>query len=198
MSKIVYIILFLINLIFLTHLQNCNIKWNHIMKNIIYKKITKIIDHIVHHNNNYQINEKFSSNVFYNFSSVFVFMRIVDSTAFANVWHRRMNHLKPLGLHHLNKKCLRMRLKNLSMSQCDICVKTKMINQISHCLSINRSIKSFYKVNIDWKNLNKNWNNYQFDKTIIKWIMKIICQIINIMITYFILIWKKNENLLFI
>ena len=193
LSKIIYIVSFSINLIFLTRLQNRDIKWNHVMKNITYKKITKIIDCIVCHSNNYQINEKFSSNVFYNSFSVFVFMRTVDSTAFANVWHHWMNHLKPLGLHHLNKKCLGVKLKNFNMSQCDVCAKVKMINQIFHHSSINRFIRSFYKINIDWKNLNENWNNYQSDETIIKQIIKIICQITNITITYFIFIWKKMK-----
>ena len=168
------------------------------MKNIIYKKITKIINHIVCYNNNYWIDEKFLSNVFYNFFSIFVFMRIIDSTAFTNVWHRRINHLKPFGFHHWNKKCLEMKLKNFSMSQCDVCAKVKMINQVFYHLLINPFIRFFYKIDIDWKNLNKNWNNYQFDKTIITRIIKILCQIINMMITYFIFIWKKNENLSFI
>ena len=198
MSKIIYIVSFSINFIFLTRLQDRDIKWNHVTENIICKKIAKIIDHIFRHNGNYQISEKFSSNVFYNFFSVFVFMKIVDSTTFANVWHRRMNHLKPLGLHHLDKKCLGVKLKNPSMSQCDICAKVKMINQVFCRSSINCFTRFFYKVNIDWKDLNENWNNYQSDETIIKWIIKIICQIINMMITYFIFIHKKNENLLFI
>ena len=198
LSKIAYIVSFSVNLIFLARLQNRDIKWNHITKNIIYKKITKIIDRIFRHNNNYWINEKFSSNVFYNFFSIFVFMKIVDSAASANVWHRRMNHLKLLGLHHLNKKCLEVKLKNPSMSQCDVCVKAKMTNQVSRRPPINRPTRSFYKINIDWENLNEDWNDYQPDKTIIKRIMKIICQITNIMITYFILIRKKNENLSFI
>ena len=176
---------------FLTRLQNRDIKWNHVIKNIIYKKITKIIDHIICHNNNYWISEKFSSNVFYNFSSVFVFMKTVDSTSFANVWHRQMNHLKPLGFHHLDQKCLGVKLKNFSMSQRDVCAKVKMINQIFCHSSINRFIRFFYKVNIDWKNLNEGWNDYQSDETTIKQIMKIICQIINMTITYFILIQKK-------
>ena len=198
LSKIIYIISFSINFIFLTRLQNRDIKWNHVTKNIICRKIIKIIDHIFHHNNNYQINEKFLSNVFYNSFSVFVFMKTVDSTTSANVWHHQMNHLKPLDLQHLNKKCLGVKLKDSNISQCDVCAKVKMINQIFHHSSINRFTRFFYKINIDWKNLNENWNNYQFDKTIIKWIMKIICQIINMMITYFIFIYKKNENLSFI
>ena len=198
LSKVIYIALFPINLIFLTRLQNRDIKWNHVTKNIICRKITKIINRIFHHSNNYWISEKFLSNVFYNSFSIFVSMKTVDSAAFANVWHRRMNHLKPFGLHHLNKKCLGVRLKGLSMSQCDACAKVKMTNQVFRRPSINRFTRSFYKVNIDWKDLNEDWNNYQSDETIIKRIMKIVCQIINMVITYFILIRKKNENLSFI
>ena len=198
MSKVAYIISFSINLIFLARLQNRDIKWNHVTENISCRKITKIIDHIFCHSNNYQISEKSSSNVFYNSFSIFVSMKIVDSTAFANVWHHQMNHLKPFGLHHLNKKCLGVRLKGLNMSQCDVCAKAKMTNQVFHRPPINRPTRPFYKVNIDWEDLDEGWNNYQSDGTIIKRIMKIICQIINMMITYFILIRKKNENLSFI
>ena len=141
MSKIIYIISFPINLIFLTRLQNRDIKWNHVTKNIICGKITKIIDDIIHHNNNYRIDKKFSSNVFYNSSFIFVFMKTVDSTTSADVWHHQMNHLKPLGLHHLDKKCLEVRLKDPSMSQCDACAKIKMIKQLDETISI---IKIFH------------------------------------------------------
>ena len=168
------------------------------MKNIICLKINKILNRIVHYSNNYWISEKSSPNVFYIFSSVFVFIRTVDSTAFVNLWHRWMNHLKPFGLHHLNKKCLKMKLKNLCMSQCDVCAKAEMINQIFHRSLINCSIRFFYKVNIYWKDLNKEWNDYQSNKTIIKWIIKIICQIINMTITYFTRIQIKKKNLSFL
>ena len=188
--KIIYVFLFLINLIFLAGFQNHDIKWNHVMKNIICLKINKILNHIICYNNNYWISEEFSSNVFYIFSSLFVFTRTIDSTASTNVWHCQMNHLKLLRLHHWNKKCLEVKLKNLCMSQCNVCAKVKMINQIFRRSLINRFIRFFYKVNIDWKNLNERWNNYQSNETIIKWIIEIICQITNMMITYFIFIQK--------
>ena len=168
------------------------------MKNIICLKIDKILNHIIRYSNNYWISEKFLSNVFYISFSVFVSTKIVDSTAFGNIWHHRMNHLKPLGLHHLKKECLKMKLKDFYMFQCNVCAKAEMTNQVFHRPLINHFIRSFYKVNIDWKDLNEEWNNYQSNKTIIKRIMKIICQIINMTITYFILIWKNNENLSFI
>ena len=166
------------------------------MKNIICLKIKKILNHIIRYNNNYRISEKFSSNVFYIFCSVFVFITIVDSMTFTNVWHRWMNHLKLFGLHHLNKKCLGM--KNFCIFQCNTCAKIKMTNQIFHHSLINRFTRFFYKVNIDWEALNEEWNNYQSNKKIINRIMKIVCQIKNITITYFTFIRKENENLSFI
>ena len=132
------------------------------------------------------------------FFSVFVFTRIVDSTAFINLWHRWMNHLKSFRLHHLNNKYLGVKLKSLCMFQCVVCAKIKMTNQVFHRSLINRFIRFFYKVNIDWEDLNEKWNDYQSNKTIIKQVMKIVYQITNMMITYFILIQKKIENLLFI
>ena len=198
LSKIVYIVLFLINLIFLARLQNRGIKWDHVTKKIFCLKTVKILNHIIRQNKNYRISEIFQQNHHYVFSSVFVFIKTVDSTASANIWHRRMGHLNPLDLHHLGKQCLGVRLKNPSMSQCDVCAKVKMTNQVFHHSLINQSTRSFYKVNIDWKDLDEGWNNYQFDETIVKWVMKIVCQITNMVITYFILIRKKDENLLFI
>ena len=119
----------------------------------------------------------------------------------SKIWHRRcgVNFLifwhRTAGHPNLDKQCLKVRLKNFNMSQCDVCAKVKMINQIFHRLLINYFIRFFYKINIDWKNLNEKWNNYQFDEMIVKWIMKIVYQITNMIITYFIFIWKENENL---
>ena len=60
-----------------------------------------------------------------------------------------MNHLNLLDLHHLDKQCLEVKLKNPNMLQCDVCAKVKMINQIFYHSLINQFIKSFYKINID-------------------------------------------------
>ena len=168
LSKIIYIILFLINLIFLTRLQNHGIKLNHVTKKIFCLKIVKILNHIILQNNNYKISKIFHQNFYYIFFFVFVFIKTVDSTASANIWHCWMGHLNFFDFHHLNKQCLEMKLKNFNISQCDVCAKVKMINQIFHHLLMNHFIRFFYKININWKNLNESWNNYQFDKTIIK------------------------------
>ena len=104
-----------------------------------------------HQNENYWVSEVFQQNHHYVFFFVFVSIKTVDSTASADIWHRRMGHLDFLGFHHLGKQCLKVRLKNSNMSQCDACAKIKMTNQVFRRPPINQSIRPFYKINIDWE-----------------------------------------------
>ena len=188
LSKVAYIVSFSVNLIFLARLQDRGIKWDHVTGKIFCLKTVKILGHTIRQNENYRVSEVFQQNHHYVSSSAFVSTRTVDSTASADIWHRRMGHLGPLGLHHLGKQCLGVRLKGFSMSQCDACAKVKMTNQVFRRLPINQPTRPFYKVNIDWEDLDEGWGEYQPDGAIVKRVMGVVCQVIGMVITYFILI----------
>ena len=70
-----------------------------------------------------------------------------------DVWHQRMGHIGPLGLHQLGKECLGVSLQGKSMSQCPHCALSKITQQISRVLPANRSTRPFHRVYIDWMDL---------------------------------------------
>lgn len=62
----------------------------------------------------------------------------IISTAFANIWYRKIDHIQPLRLYKLGKKCLKVYLKGKNMSQCIHCALSKITQQISRCLPPNK------------------------------------------------------------
>ena len=73
--------------------------------------------------------------------------------ASADIWHRRMGHIVPLGLYKLGKECLGVRLRGKNMSQCPHCALSKITQQISCLPPANKATRPFHRVFVDWIDL---------------------------------------------
>ena len=72
-----------------------------------------------------------------------------------------MEHIGPLGLYKLGKKCLRVRFWGKKMSQCSHCALSKISQQILRTPPANKATQLFYQVFVDWLDLEKRWDSYQ-------------------------------------
>ena len=70
-----------------------------------------------------------------------------------DIWHRKMGHIRLLGLYKLEKECLGVRLQGKKMSQCFYYALSKISQQISRTSSANKATRPFYQVFINWLDL---------------------------------------------
>ena len=106
-----------------------------------------------------------------------------------------MGHKGPLGLHKLGKKCLRVSLRGKSMAQCPHCALSKITQQILRLLPANQSTRPFYRVFINWLDLNEGWNGYQGDGALVRHVMVAVCKATGMAMTYFTQSSKESKNL---
>ena len=74
------------------------------------------------------------------------------------------------------------RQKDVLVPHCEL---SKICQQISQGLSANKATGPFYRVFIDWLDLEKGWNGYQGDRTVVFRVMVIIYEATGMAITYF-------------
>ena len=117
------------------------------------------------------------------------------SAATPDIWHRRMGHIGPLGMHMLGKNCLGIRLRGKKMSQCTHCAVSKISQQISRRSPANQSMRPFHRVYIDWLDLEDSWDSYQGNGTVVRRAMVAICEATGMAVTYFTQSAKESENL---
>ena len=91
----------------------------------------------------------------------------LSTPASADIWHRRMGHIGPLGLYKLGKECLGVSLRGKNMSQCPQCALSKITQQILRLPLANRSTQPFYRVFVDWLDLEEGWDGYQGDGALV-------------------------------
>ena len=81
------------------------------------------------------------------------------------------------------------------MSQCANCAFSKISQRISRRPSANKATGPFYRVFLDWFDLDEGWDNYQRDGAVVCRVMVIIFEATGMAITYFTQSVKKNKNL---
>lgn len=81
------------------------------------------------------------------------------------------------------------------MSQCPHCALAKIIQQIFQRPSANKSTKPFYRVFVDWQDLEEGWDTYQGDGAIVRRAIVVICEVTGMTVTYFTQSAKEDENL---
>lgn len=106
-----------------------------------------------------------------------------------------MGHKGPLTLYKLGKECLGVRLRGKNMSLCPHCALSKMTQQISRLPPANKATRPFYRVFIDWLDLEQGWDSYQGDGAIVRRVMVVVCEATGMAITYFTQSSKEDENL---
>ncbi len=112
-----------------------------------------------------------------------------------DLWYKWLGYIGPLALSKVKENSLKVRLKGLSITKYKDYVFSKICQQVLYCLDLNKFIKSFQKVYIDWFDLKESWDDYQGDRRIIRRIIFIIYKTIGYIFRYFIICPKKDENL---
>lgn len=116
----------------------------------------------------------------------------------ADIWHQRMGHIGPLGLYKLGQGCLGVRLRGKTMTQCSHCAISKISQQVSQVPPANQVTRPFYRVSIDWLDLEKGWDSYQGDGAMVQRVMVVICEATGMAMGYYTNLSKENENLLLV
>lgn len=109
--------------------------------------------------------------------------------------HCKMSHIGLLKLHMLSKKYLGVQLQGKKMSQYSHYAVSKISQQVLRCSPASQSTRLFYKVYIDWLDLEDGWDNYQSDKAMVREVIMAICKTTEMPINYFQQSANKSENL---
>src|SRR5438045_468388 len=80
----------------------------------------------------------------------------------SDLWHKCMGHLGPAALAQLGHNTLRVRLQGPSTTKCPHCALAKITQQISCHLNPNKATRPFYRVHLDWFDLEEGWDRYQY------------------------------------
>ena len=203
LKSVAYIANFPVNLVSLACMQDQGLDWTHRSGEIRSIKTTRVIGYTKRRENNYEIEE-----VKNEIGTAFITLtqsqtqrknshlhREFHSVASSDIWHRRMGHIGPLGVFKLGKECLGVRLRGKKMAQCTHCAMAKITQQISRRTPANRALRPFYRVFIDWFDLEEGWDGYQGDGAIVRRVMAVVCEVTKMAITYFTESAKEEENL---
>ncbi len=173
LNNMAYISNFLLNFVSLGCLQQRGFDWSHFSGKI--SKNNQIIGYTRFHSKDYKIGDDKNGGI------VFATLGTDPATprksqpyhrpyfaVISDIWHRKMGHIGPLGLHMLGKGCLGVRLRWKMMSQVTHCVVSKISQQVSRQLQSNRSTRSFLKVYIDSLNLEYGWDSHQGNRALVR------------------------------
>lgn len=198
LHRVAYISSFPINLVSLSKLESQGIDWEHRTGKMNCRRTSKIVGYTERQKDNYRLLENVrptSSESAFSTSSDNSIVRIHESLASADVWHRRMGHIGPLCLYKLGQECLGVRLRGRTMSQCTHCALSKITQQISRRTPINHPTRPFYKINIDWNDLEEGWDDYDGTGMRVRRVMGMTCEATGMAITYYTESAKEDENL---
>ena len=117
--------------------------------------------------------------------------------AWANpkLWHERLGHIGPMALTKLGENTIGVRLRGPSTSKCSNCAIAKITRQISRRPSSNKATRPFYRVHLDWFDLEEGWDGYQYDGRLVRRCLLITCEATGMTLAYFTTCSKENENL---
>src|SRR5438045_2194608 len=113
----------------------------------------------------------------------------------SDLWHKHMGHLGPAALTQLGHNTLGVRLWGPSMAKCPHCALAKVTQQISHHPNPNKATRPFYRVHLDWFNLEEGWDRYQYDGRLVRHCLLLVCEATGMTLTYFTTCAKEDENL---
>ena len=80
-------------------------------------------------------------------------------------------------------------------AKCSNCAMAKITRQISCRPNPNKATQPFYRIHVDWFDLEEGWDGYQHDGQLVKQCLLITCEAIGMTLTYFTTCAKENENL---
>ena len=80
-----------------------------------------------------------------------------------NWWHERMGHIGPTALTKLGQNIIGVRLRGPSTAKCSNCAMAKITHQISRRPNPNKATRPFYRIHLDWFDLEEGWDGYQYD-----------------------------------
>ena len=69
------------------------------------------------------------------------------------------------------------------MAQFTHCAMAKITQQISRRTPANGALRPFYRVFIDWFDLEQGWDGYQGDGAIVRRVMAVVCEATKMAIT---------------
>ncbi len=78
-----------------------------------------------------------------------------SAQALMNLQYKRLDYIGSLTLFKVGKTFLRVRLKGLSTAKYRDCILSKIYQQVSYCPDLNKFIRLFQRVYIDWFDLKK-------------------------------------------
>lgn len=202
LKRVAFISKFPLNLVSLACIEDQGFDWTHRSGEVRNRKTSRTIGYTVRRENNFEIGEKVGTG----FGTVLAAFSSkssqhphshhdIHSAASPDIWHQRMGHIGPLGLYKLGKECLGVRLRGKKMSQCTHCAVSKITQQISRRPPANQALRPFYRVFVDWFDLDEGWDGYQGDGAIVRRVMAVVCEATGMAITYFTETAKEDENL---
>ena len=199
---------FPVNLISLGSFQRQGFKWDHWPGKIRNKKTNRLIGTTKYHrhNNTYEVNQSPILETTYAFTSISnpklsqkprnLCRQSLATLVDADIWHKKMGHIGPLGLYKLGQECLEVRLRGKNMAQCPHCAVSKISQQVSRLSPANQATKPFYRVSIDWLDLAEGWDGYQGDGAMVQRVMMVVCNATVMAKAYYTTSSKEDENLL--
>jgi hypothetical protein len=113
----------------------------------------------------------------------------------ADLWHKRMGHLGPAALAQLGSRTLGVKLRGPSTAKCTHCALAKITRQISRRPDPNKATRPFYRVHLDWFDLEEGWDGYQHDGRTVRRVLLLTCEATGMILAYFTTCPKENENL---
>jgi hypothetical protein len=117
--------------------------------------------------------------------------------AWANpkIWHEQLGHIGLAALSKLGQNAIGVRLQGPATTKYQSCAMTKITWQISQRLNLNKATKPFYRIRLDWFDLEEGWDRYQYDGRVIRRCLLMTCEAMGITQAYFTTCAKDNENL---
>ena len=70
----------------------------------------------------------------------------------------------------------------------------KIIRQISRQPNPNKATQPFYRIHLNWFDLEEGWDGYQHDGRLVRRCLLITCEATGMTLTYFTTCAKENEN----
>jgi hypothetical protein len=106
-----------------------------------------------------------------------------------------MGHIGPTALTKLGQNTIGVRLRGPSTAKCSNCAMAKITRQISRRPNPNKATRPFYRIHLDWFDLEEGWDGYQHDGRLVRRCLLITCEATGLTIAYFTTCAKENENL---
>ena len=112
-----------------------------------------------------------------------------------NRWHERIGHIGPTALTKLGQNTIGVQLRGPSIAKCSNCAMAKITRQISRRPNPNKATRPFYRIHLDWFDLEEGWDGYQYDGRLVRRCLLLTCEATRMTLAYFTTCTKENENL---